>query len=345
MDSKTARIDKLEGEAAKPDLWSDQERAQKVTRELSQLKEEVELHHSIAAHLDDLEVLNELALSEEDEPAAEDVSGGLNSVATEVEDLEKYLWFADELDSHDAILMVHTGAGGTESQDWANMLLRMYLRWGAAQNFKVTINEVYAEQGIGIDSATITIGGPNAYGLLKGEKGVHRLVRISPFDASSRRHTTFASVDVVPVVEDDIEVTVDPGDLRIDTYRSSGAGGQHVNVTDSAVRITHNPTGIVVQCQNERSQFQNKETALKILRARLFEFERARREVALAAERGAKMDIAWGSQIRSYVLHPYAMVKDHRTSVEKGNAQGVLDGDLNDFIAGWHRWRLKGENA
>lgn len=282
-------------------------------------------------------------MSEEDESAAADVANGIASVETELENLEKYLWFTDDLDSKDAILMVHTGAGGTESQDWANMLLRMYLRWAAAQSFKTTIIEASTEGGIGINSATVTVRGPNAYGLLKAEKGVHRLVRISPFDSSSRRHTTFASVDVVPAIEDDIDIAIDPSDLRIDTYRASGAGGQHVNVTDSAVRITHSPTGIVVQCQNERSQFQNKETALKILKARLYEYERERRQEELDAERGQKMDIAWGSQIRSYVLHPYAMVKDHRTSVEKGNAQGVLDGDLNDFIAGWHRWRLKGE--
>ncbi len=290
-------------------------------------------------------MLNELALSEEDEPAAADVVAGLKNVAAELENLEKYLWFSEEVDSRDAILLVHTGAGGTESQDWANMLLRMYLRWAADQGFKTTLIEVSAEGGIGINSATVTISGPNAYGLLKGEKGVHRLVRISPFDASKRRHTTFASIDVVPAIEEDIEISIDPGDIRVDTYRASGAGGQHVNVTDSAVRITHVPTGIVVQCQNERSQFQNKETALKILKARLYEHERARREEELAAERGEKMEIAWGSQIRSYVLHPYTMVKDHRTGVEKGNAQGVLDGDLNDFIAGWHEWRLKGETA
>lgn len=308
---------------------------------MAKLKEEVDLHTRVAAQLDDLEVLNELTLSEEDEQSAVDVVSGLDDVEKELEDLEKYLWFSDELDSHDAILMVHTGAGGTESQDWANMLLRMYLRWAAAQGFKTTIIEVSSEGGIGINSATVTISGPNAYGLLKGEKGVHRLVRISPFDASNRRHTTFASVDLVPAVEEDIAITIDPGDIRVDTYRASGAGGQHVNVTDSAVRITHLPTGIVAQCQNERSQFQNKDTAFKILKARLYEHERARREAELAAERGQKMEIAWGSQIRSYVLHPYSLVKDHRTGVEKGNAQGVLDGGLNDFITGWHRWRLR----
>lgn len=289
--------------------------------------------------------MNELALAEKDEPSAADVKEGLRSIEAELEKLEKHLWFSDEFDSHSAILMVHTGAGGTESQDWANMLLRMYLRWADSQNFKATINEVSSEENIGIKSATITIRGENAYGLLKGEKGVHRLVRISPFDAAKRRHTTFASVDIIPVIEEELEIGIDPGDLKIDTYRASGAGGQHVNVTDSAVRITHIPTGIVVQCQNERSQFQNKETALKILNARLHEYEQTRRDEELEAERGKKKDVTWGSQIRSYVLHPYTMVKDHRTKIEKGNTQGVLDGDLEIFITGWHRWRLKGDAA
>jgi peptide chain release factor 2 len=295
--------------------------------------------------LEDIEVLNELALAEKDEASASEVVDGIARVNGELDSLERYLWFSDEVDDHGAIMLIHTGAGGTESQDWANMLLRMYLRWADAQGFKPTINEVSSEESIGIKSATITVEGPYAYGLLKAEKGVHRLVRISPFDASSRRHTTFASVDVIPAIEQDIEVTIDPGDLRIDTYRASGAGGQHVNVTDSAVRITHLPTGIVVQCQNERSQFQNKDSALKILKSRIYEYEQARRDEELELQRGEKKEVAWGSQIRSYVLAPYTMVKDHRTGVEKGNAQGVLDGDLNDFIAGWHQWRLRGDEA
>lgn len=345
MDGKRRQAAVLEAEVGRPDLWSDQQRAQKITQELSQLRQEIELHDRVGSRLADLEILNELALAEEDAQAATDVLKDLDETAQELDELEKYLWFTDEVDNHDAILMVHTGAGGTESQDWANMLLRMYLRWADSYGFKVTINEVSSEESVGIKSATITISGPYAYGLLRSEKGVHRLVRISPFDASKRRHTTFASVDVIPSIEDDIEIVIDPSDLRIDTYRSSGAGGQHVNVTDSAVRITHLPTNIVVQCQNERSQFQNKETALKILKARLHEHERLKRELELEAARDEKMEIAWGSQIRSYVLHPYALVKDHRTGVEKGNAQGVLDGDLNSFIFGWHRWRLKGEAA
>lgn len=335
----------MEARAADPDLWSHPEEAQKITRRLAQVKDEINAFDRAISDLDDIEVLNELALSETDESAGREVAEGLDKVAGELDELEKYLWFSDEIDDHGAIVMVHTGAGGTESQDWANMLLRMYLRWADSKKYKITINEVSSEESIGINSATVTIEGPYAYGLLKAEKGVHRLVRISPFDSAKRRHTTFASVDVVPAIEDDIEIVIDPSDLRIDTYRASGAGGQHVNVTDSAVRITHVPTGVVVQCQNERSQFQNKETALKILKSRLYEHELAQREREMEAQRGEKKEVAWGSQIRSYVLAPYTMVKDHRTNVEKGNAQGVLDGDLDDFISGWHQWRLRGERV
>lgn len=308
---------------------------------MATVKEELNLYSEISQLVEDLTVLNELAVQEQDEQAAAEVEREYNHLEKRLIKLEQYLWFTDEMDSHDAILVIHAGAGGTESQDWANMLLRMYLRWAESKGFSVVLNEASAEEGVGIKSATVTIKGPYAYGLLKGEKGVHRLVRISPFDASRRRHTSFASVDVIPVIEEEIEVTIDPNELRIDTYRASGAGGQHVNVTDSAVRITHLPTGITVQCQNERSQLQNKETALKILRARLYELERRKREEELKAKRGEKKEIAWGMQIRSYVLHPYTMVKDHRTNVEKGNAQAVLDGDINDFITGYHRWRIK----
>lgn len=286
-------------------------------------------------------MLNDLAVQEQDEQTAKEVEKEYQHLEERLVKLEQHLWFTDEMDSHDAILVIHAGAGGTESQDWANMLLRMYLRWAERQGFSVVLNEASAETSIGIKSATVTVKGAYAYGLLKGEKGVHRLVRISPFDAARRRHTSFASVDVIPAIEEEIEVKIDPNDLRIDTYRASGAGGQHVNVTDSAVRITHLPTGITVQCQNERSQWQNKETALKILRARLYELERRKREAELEAKRGEKMEIAWGSQIRSYVLHPYTMVKDHRTNVEQGNAQAVLDGELDKFIIGYQRWRLK----
>lgn len=286
-------------------------------------------------------MLNDLAVQEQDEQTAKEVEKEYQHLEQRLVKLEQHLWFTDEMDSHDAILVIHAGAGGTESQDWANMLLRMYLRWAERQGFSVILNEASAETSIGIKSATVTVKGAYAYGFLKGEKGVHRLVRISPFDAARRRHTSFASVDVIPAIEEEIEIKIDPNDLRVDTYRASGAGGQHVNVTDSAVRITHLPTGITVQCQNERSQWQNKETALKILKARLYELERIKREAEFETKRGEKMEIAWGSQIRSYVLHPYTMVKDHRTNVEQGNAQAVLDGELDKFIIGYHRWRIK----
>lgn len=307
---------------------------------LSELKGDIELHDRIKEELDNLFLLNELALSEEDVELSEEIGKSITELTHNLDELEERLWFTEEIDVKDAILMIHPGAGGTESQDWANMLLRMYLRWADRRGFKTILNEVSAEEEAGIKSATVTVKGRYAFGLLTSEKGVHRLVRISPFDAARRRHTSFASVDVVPAVDEEITITIDPKDLKVETYRSSGAGGQHVNVTDSAVRVTHLPTGIVVQCQNERSQMQNKETALKILRSRLYERELEEKEREMAAARGEKREIAWGSQIRSYVLHPYTMVKDHRTGTEKGNAQAVLDGGLDDYIHAYHRWKV-----
>jgi len=313
---------------------------------LADIKNEVELYESIKEEIDNLNILNELALSEKDEALAEELSGSINDLEEKFTRLEERQWFTAPTDANDAILIIHPGAGGTESQDWANMLLRMYLRWADKQRFKVVLNEVSSEEDAGIKSATITVKGPFANGLLQSERGVHRLVRISPFDAGKRRHTSFASVDVVPAVDDSISIDLNPKDLRIETYRSSGAGGQHVNVTDSAVRVIHQPTGLVVQCQNERSQLQNKETALKILKSRLYERELEAREKEQSEARGEKREIAWGNQIRSYVLHPYALVKDHRTGEERGNAQAVLDGELNQFIQSWHRWRhMRGDKG
>jgi peptide chain release factor 2 len=245
---------------------------------------------------------------------------------------EEQRLFNGEFDVRDAIVSIHPGAGGTESQDWAEMLLRMYVRWAQERSFDVEINEATEGDEAGIKSATFTVTGENAYGLLCAERGVHRLVRISPFDAASRRHTSFASLDVAPVLDDDVRVEIDEKDLRVETYRSSGAGGQHVNKTDSAVRITHIPTRIVVQCQNERSQLQNRETAMRMLRSKLVILEREKRESELAKERGEHKEIGWGSQIRSYVLAPYTLVKDHRTGLEKGNVEAVLNGALDDFI-------------
>lgn len=285
--------------------------------------------------------MNELALSENDQHLGNEVEQEIKKLGQKAEEIEIQSWFSGEFDSHNAIISLHPGAGGTESQDWAEMLLRMYLRWAERRGFKTEINELTPGEEAGIKSVTFTLSGKYAFGLLEAEKGVHRLVRISPFDASKRRHTSFASVDVIPAVEDEIEIVIDPKDLKVETYRASGPGGQHVNVTDSAVRITHLPTAITAQCQNERSQLRNRETAMKILRARIFEREREKHQEELMALRGEKKEIAWGSQIRSYVFHPYNMVKDHRTSLETGNVQAVMDGEIDEFIIEYLRKKAK----
>lgn len=285
---------------------------------------------SLTEAAEDIDTLLELA--EEGEKIGEDFQAALEKFEDLLREREMLMMLSGEDDQRNAILTIHPGAGGTESQDWAEILLRMYLRWCERRGFERNVVEYQAGEEAGLKSVTVTVNGEYAYGHLKAESGVHRLVRISPFDANKRRHTSFASVFVLPEVEDTIKIEIEEGDLRIDTYRSSGAGGQHVNVTDSAVRITHFPTGIVVTCQNERSQHKNRATAMKILRARLYEHARREQEEKRAEIEGSKKDIAWGSQIRSYVLHPYQMVKDHRTGVEVGNVERVLDGDLNDFI-------------
>jgi peptide chain release factor 2 len=304
------------------------------------LVEEVSLWDSLNQQEKDLEALNELAVAENDEGLSQEVGKSLEVLAKEIEELELRSWFSGEFDPKDAIVSIHPGAGGTESQDWAEMLLRMYLRWSERKGFSVDLNEVTPGEEAGIKSATFIVHGKYAYGLLQAEKGVHRLVRISPFDFAKRRHTSFASVDVIPLVEEEVKVVIDPKDLRIETYRATGAGGQHVNVTDSAVRITHFPTGIVVQCQNERSQLRNREIAMRILKARLFEKLQEEKKRELVELRGVKKEIAWGSQIRSYILHPYQMVKDHRTGLEKGNVYAVLDGEIDDFIITYHRQKV-----
>jgi peptide chain release factor 2 len=300
--------------------------------ELSRRSEDVTLYDRIAQRASDARVLWELAQSEADESAAEEVLHEIESLERDLNELEVRSVLGGEFDDSPAILEVHAGEGGTDSQDWAEMLLRMYLRWTERRGEQTELLEVTPGEEAGIKSATLTVTGRHAYGLLAAERGVHRLVRISPFDAAKRRHTSFASVDVTPEVEDDVEIEISPDELRIDTYRSSGAGGQHVNVTDSAVRITHLPTGIVVSCQNERSQLQNRAVAMRILKSRLLARAREEREAEMETLRGEKRDIGFGSQIRSYVLHPYQMVKDHRTEVETGNVQAVLDGDLDRFI-------------
>lgn len=296
----------------------------------------------LSAEHRDLADLVQLAQEEDDPSLSEDIGRGVARLRRGVDNLEEESLLSGEFDSHDAIVSIHSGAGGLESQDWAEMLLRMYLRWAERRGFMVDLNDLQPGEGGGVKSATFTVHGHNAYGLLLAEKGVHRLVRISPYDASSRRHTSFASLDVIPMLEEEGRVEIDPKDLRVETYRSSGAGGQHVNVTDSAVRITHLPTGVVVSCQNERSQISNRQTAMRILEARLFERARREREEEIKRLRGERMDIGFGSQIRSYVLHPYRMAKDHRTDTEMGNVDAVLDGDLDDFIDAYLRQKQTG---
>jgi peptide chain release factor 2 len=299
---------------------------------LSRLSEDVQTYDRIESRAADARVLWELAVAEEDAAALSEAAEESGRLAAEMESLEVIALLGGEFDDHPAILEVHAGEGGTDAQDWAEMLLRMYLRWAERNGHEAEIVDVTPGEEAGVKSVTVTVEGRHAYGLLAAERGVHRLVRISPFDASKRRHTSFSSVDVTPEVEEEVEVEIDSDDLRIDTFRSSGAGGQHVNVTDSAVRITHLPTGLVVSCQNERSQMQNRAVALRILKSRLLARSRLEREAEMEALRGEKRDIGFGSQIRSYVLHPYQLIKDHRTGVEVGNVQAVLDGDIDRFI-------------
>jgi peptide chain release factor 2 len=313
-----------------PGFWDDQESAARISAEHSSVSRRLQAFRELERDVDDLEALEEMAA--EDESIAAELEEQRAGIEARLAELEEARLFSGEYDAGDAVVTVNAGAGGTDSQDWAEMLLRMLMRWAERRGMKVELKEASAGEEAGIKSASFIARGENAYGLFSAEKGVHRLVRISPFDAQSRRHTAFAGVEVAPLVEDAVEVDIEPDDLQIDTYRASGAGGQHVNKTDSAVRITHRPTGIVVQCQNERSQSSNRDTAMRMLRGKLVELEERRRREAIAKERGEAQDVGWGSQIRSYVLHPYTMVKDHRTNVEAGNAQGVLDGDLDEFV-------------
>jgi peptide chain release factor 2 len=327
------------------DFWDDPQAAQKLMAEQSRLTEPVDAFERLAARLSDSRVLYELAQSEDDESAGAEAIAELQQIERDLDSLEVLSLLGGEWDDHPAILEVHAGEGGTDSQDWAEMLLRMYLRWAERRRFKTQLLERTEGEEAGVKSATLTIDGPYAYGLLATDRGVHRLVRISPFDSARRRHTSFASVDVTPEVEEDVDVEVNPEDLRVDTFRSSGAGGQHVNVTDSAVRITHLPTGIVVSCQNERSQMQNRAVAMRVLKSRLIAKALEEREAELRALSGEKMGIGFGSQIRSYVMHPYQMVKDHRTGVETGNVQGILDGDIQGFIEAELRRKAAGGHA
>jgi peptide chain release factor 2 len=314
----------------RPGFWDDQAAAAEISAQHARAQRRLEAFRKLESDVDDLGELAELA--GEDEEMAGELAEQLASVERRLSELEEERLFSGPYDSGDAVVTVNAGAGGTDSQDWAEMLLRMYLRWAERRGFKVEMKEASPGEEAGLKSGTFIARGENAYGLFAAERGVHRLIRISPFDSSARRHTSFAQVDVAPLVEGDVEVEIDDADIRVDTYRASGAGGQHVNKTDSAVRITHLPTGIVVQCQNERSQAQNKAVAMQLLKARLLELKERERAEELAKERGEQKSAEWGSQIRSYFLHPDQRVKDHRTNFEVGNAQRVLDGDLDGFV-------------
>lgn len=337
-----ARVLVLEEDASRPDLWDDPDAARRVTTELAQTRDDINLVERLEVVVSDLETLAELAREEGDETIEPEISQGALALREELDRLELRALFTGEHDERDAICDVHSGAGGTDAQDWAQMMLRMYTRWAERQGFTVSIDDVSLGDEAGISSATFTVKGRFAYAMLTGERGVHRLVRISPFDGQARRHTAFSSFDVVPAIEEAEVPEIEPGDLRVDTFRSSGAGGQHVNVTDSAVRLTHLPTGVVVSCQNERSQLQNKARAMEILGARLAQRQREERRRELDAISGEKRDVAWGSQIRSYVLAPYQMVKDLRTAYETGNVAAVLDGDIQGFVEAFLQWRRAG---
>jgi peptide chain release factor 2 len=327
---KGADLERVEKRLTQPEVWGDPEQAKKIQRERSRLQQDIQADRELSSLLEEAQTFLELA--EEGENVGAELARAVEKLESRTESIELSTLLAGEHDASDAIVEIHPGAGGTESQDWAEMLLRMYSRWAERRGFKVEILDLQPGDEAGLKSATLAIRGRNAYGYLRVERGVHRLVRISPFDAQGRRHTSFASVDVIPKIEDDIEVVIDDKELRVDTFRSSGAGGQHVNKTDSAVRLTHLTSGIVVTCQNERSQHRNREVAMQILRAKLHALARREADERMAQEVGEKKKIEWGSQIRSYVLAPYRMVKDHRTGFEIGNADRVLDGDLDGFI-------------
>jgi peptide chain release factor 2 len=343
VDELSSRMEKLEAELAEPDLWSDADRARRLSTEYGRVKADVDLLAALERQLSEAEDLLALGLEEGEAALAEvagDLAAAVVSLGQALDGIELRSLFSGEHDDSDAIAEIHAGAGGTDAQDWAEMMLRMYLRWAERRGFEVEIDEVSEGQEAGILSATFIVRGPYAYGLLATERGVHRLVRMSPFDSQHRRQTSFASLDVVPLLADDSEeIEIDDKDLRVDTYRSSGAGGQHVNKTDSAIRITHLPTGIVVSCQNERSQHQNRAKAMQILAAKLADRQREARRAELDALSGPESDNAWGSQIRSYVLAPYQQVKDHRTGYETGNVEAVLDGDLDAAMVAVLRWK------
>jgi peptide chain release factor 2 len=332
ISEKSRRLKEIEVVISKEGFWENPDQQREVLKERAVLSDTLDKFKRLSSDLEDVSILYDLALEEEDQQELDEIAGKLKAIESEISALEFQRMLGGTDDPLDAIVSINAGAGGTEAQDWAEMLLRMYLRWTEKRNFTNQIIDLMPGEEAGIKSVTFTASGHYAYGLLKAEKGIHRLVRISPFDASGRRHTSFAAVFVYPQVEDEIVIDIKSADLKIDTFRSSGAGGQHVNKTDSAVRITHLPTGIVVQCQNEKSQHRNRDMAMKVLRSRLYEREQQLQSEKLQEIHNSLENISWGSQIRSYVLHPYRLVKDHRTQVEKGNVDAVLDGDLDELI-------------
>ncbi|MDD2464417.1 MAG: peptide chain release factor 2 [Desulfobulbus sp.] len=339
LDGKREQVELLERQTVSPNFWDDQTEAKRVQRQLGQLQDLVGIWDKNFGELEDAEMLLDLAKEENDEDTYQEVVSGLDALKSRIDLVELECMFSGEHDSNNAILTIHAGAGGTEAQDWVGILLRMYLRWAELKGFKADILDLLPGDEAGTKSVTILVKGKYSYGYLRSEIGIHRLVRISPFDASGRRHTSFASVMVMPELDDDVAIEINDKDIRIDTFRASGSGGQHVNKTDSAIRITHFPSGIVVQCQNERSQHRNKDMAMKMLMSRLFDREEEEKRRSNENLQGDKKDIAWGSQIRSYVLQPYRLIKDHRTNTEEGNVDAVLDGRLDPFIKAYLLWQ------
>lgn len=340
LETKRARIHELEEQMANPSFWDDQGAAQKVIDESNALKKYVESFEAIEENLENLEVSYELVKEEADQELFDELNEQLQVFMKKINDFELELLLSEPYDANDAIIELHPGAGGTESQDFASMLLRLYQRWAENKGYSVETLDYLPGDEAGVKSVTLLIKGHNAYGYLKSEKGVHRLVRISPFDSSGRRHTSFVSCDVTPEMDDDVDIEIRAEDIKIDTYRASGAGGQHVNKTDSAVRLTHLPTNIIVTCQNQRSQIKNREAAMKMLKSKLYQLEIEKQKEELASIRGEQKEIGWGSQIRSYVFHPYSMVKDHRTNIDVGNTQAVMDGEIDQFIDAYLRSQI-----
>nr|WP_314449140.1 peptide chain release factor 2 [uncultured Lachnoanaerobaculum sp.] len=342
LDSKEKKIIELDRAMEEPTFWDDPKESTKIVREAKQLKDTVEKYNKLKSEYEDIGVLIEMGYEENDESLIPEIEGMLEAFTREIDDLKIATLLTGEYDSSNAIMKLNAGAGGTESCDWCSMLYRMYTRWAAKEGYTVEILDMLDGDEAGIKSVTLQINGLNAYGYLRSEHGVHRLVRISPFNAAGKRQTSFVSCDIMPDIEEDLDVDINPDDLRIDTYRSSGAGGQHINKTSSAIRITHIPTGVVVQCQNERSQFQNKDKAMQMLKAKLFMLKQQANVEKLSDIRGDVKDIGWGNQIRSYVMQPYTMVKDHRTGAESGNVSAVLDGDIDKFIIAYLTWQSLG---